>query len=143
MPDTYDICLFDYGNTLVEFDRQQIESIVRMFREEMTRLFGPVAVGALQTAMDRLYQLPREGQEPTFRELPPLEQMEILVRDLYGHDGRSRTQLVCADDALQRIFVDTVAIRPGERRLLAQLAERMPLGLVSNYPCGRAVRASL
>jgi len=140
----YDICLFDYGNTLVEFDRPQIESIVKRFREELVKLFGPVEGAELQAAMDRLYELPRLGQEPTYRELPPVEQMEILIKDLYcDRQECPRADLVCADAALQAIFVDTVAIRPRERRLLESLSRRMPLGLVSNYPCARAIRTSL
>jgi FMN phosphatase YigB (HAD superfamily) len=141
----YQICLFDYGNTLVEFDRPQIESIVRRFREELVKICGPVGEAELEAAMDRLYQLPRLGDAPTLRELPPVDQMEILIKDLYRDLPAPcpREDLICADDALQAIFVDTVAIRPRERRLLDQLSRKMPLGLVSNYPCGRAIRASL
>lgn len=139
----YETCFFDYGNTLVEFDRRQITWIVRRLSEELGRRFGPIDEEELQRAMDRLYALPRTGPAPTYREVSPLEEMEMLLNDLYGRDSRTRESVEEADAAYQAIFLEAVTIAPSDRELLSRLAARLPLALVSNYPCEKTIKKSL
>ncbi len=139
----YDACLFDYGNTLVEFDRRQIGFVETRFLDDLARRFRPVDALRLREAMDRLYQLPRQGLEPEWRELPPVEQMRILLDDLYGPDSRDALAIAAADAALQEIFHEAIEIRPGDRDVLRRIAGRVPIALVSNYPSGDAIRRSL
>jgi HAD superfamily hydrolase (TIGR01509 family) len=139
----YEACLFDYGNTLVEFDRPQLALVLGRLRDELCRRFGAVEEQAVREALDRLYGLPHQGPEPTYRELPAVEQMAMLLDDLYGKDSRSSEVVAAADAALQDIFVQSIRIAPAHRELLGRLAARMPLGLVSNYPSGEAIRRSL
>jgi HAD superfamily hydrolase (TIGR01549 family) len=139
----YQACLFDYGNTLVEFDFAQIRFIQDGVLAELARRFGPVSAEALRQAMDRLYELPRLGPIPTYRELDSVEQMTILLEHLYGRVSRPREAVAAADEALQELFISAISIHPRDRALLARLSEKIPLGLVSNYPSGSAVRKSL
>lgn len=138
----YEACLFDYGNTLVEFDLAQIRSIQERFLAELSGRFGVISAETLRQAMDRLYELPRQGPVPTYRELDSVEQMAILLTDLYGA-SRPREAAAAADAALQELFIGAIAIAPSDRDILRRLSERLPLGLVSNYPCASAVRESL
>lgn len=137
----YDACLFDYGNTLVEFDLAQIRSIQGRFLDHLSRRFGDVTAEALGRAMDRLYELPRLGPVPTYRELDSVDQMAMLLEELYG--AASPGDAAAADAALQELFIAAIAIDPSDREILRRLSGSMPLGLVSNYPCATAVRESL
>ena len=139
----YEACCFDYGNTLIEFDLPQIAFIQERFLPELSRRFGPLMPGALAQAMDRLYEMPRLGESPTYLELDPLLQMAILLDDLYGKDSRSREALAAADRALQEIFQGAVAMDPRDRETLRRIAVKVPTVLVSNYPSGDAIRRSL
>ncbi len=139
----YEACLFDYGNTLIEFDLPQIRFIENKFSRKLSVRFGPVTEKELHDALDRLYKLPRQGPEPTYRELDPVDQMVILFNDLYGRDSRSREEMEEADAILQEVFLETITIAPEDRLLLQRLSDRLPLGLVSNYPSGRTIRKSL
>lgn len=139
----YEACLFDYGNTLIEFDRRQIQGIEEKFREELSRRFGPVPLEDIHGGFARLYKMPRTGPNPSYRELNPVEQMGILLDDLYGRDSRSPGVISAANDALQELFLQSISMAEEDRLLLQRLSEKLPLGLVSNYPCGRTIRRSL
>jgi HAD superfamily hydrolase (TIGR01509 family) len=138
----YQACLFDYGNTLVEFDLAQIRSIQGRFLDHLARRFGSVTAEALGRAMDRLYELPRLGPVPTYRELDSVDQMAMLLEELYGA-ASPRAAAAAADAALQELFIAAIAIDPSDREILRRLSESLPIGLVSNYPCATAVRESL
>jgi HAD superfamily hydrolase (TIGR01549 family) len=139
----YDACCFDYGNTLIRFDRPEIRFIEDRFVPVLAETFGPLTVEAFGRAMDRLYEMPRRGLEPTYRELESAEQMAILLDDLYGPGSRPTDALERTDAALQDIFVESIRIDPGDKAVLERMAVRIPLALVSNYPCGGAIRRSL
>jgi HAD superfamily hydrolase (TIGR01549 family) len=140
----FEACLLDYGNTLVEFDRRQFDFILRGLRQAFHSLVGPIEEEALREVMDRVCTLPFRGDPPEFRELSPRAQMEILLREGWGENVKLTPALVeeC-DRVLQDLFVDSISVEPEVERLLGELKSRLKVGLVSNHPCGRAIRRSL
>jgi FMN phosphatase YigB (HAD superfamily) len=139
-------CLLDYGNTIVEFDRPQIEGLQRRFHEALAVVPGLPAIGLerLARTLDYVCAIPHLGDPPPLRELAPLEQMEVLLREAYGPGLALTPELVGrSNQLLQDLFVDSIAIDPAAAGWLARSRERVRIGLVSNYPCGRALRSSL
>jgi HAD superfamily hydrolase (TIGR01509 family) len=139
----YDACCFDYGNTLIRFDLPEIRFVEDRFVPVLAETFGPLTVEAFGRAMERLYEMPRQGLEPTYREPESAEQMAILLDDIYGPDSRTPDILKQTDAILQKIFVESIRMDPGDKAVLERIAARIPLALVSNYPCGPAIRRSL
>jgi FMN phosphatase YigB (HAD superfamily) len=139
-------CLFDYGNTIVEFDRPQIESLHRRFHEALGRIEALPQIGLdrLARTMDYVCAIPHLGDPPPLRELTPHEQMEVLLREAHGPALALTPDLVGeCDRLLQDLFVDSIVIDPAVARWIALSTERVRIGLVSNYPCGKALRRSL
>jgi HAD superfamily hydrolase (TIGR01549 family) len=140
----FEACLLDYGNTIVEFDRRQIASIIEALAAGFGRLLEPIAAEKLEMAMARVSMRPHLGEPPTYREPPPLEQMALLLDEAYGEPRRVVPELLeeC-NHLLQELFVASLAIEPEATEFLAAWSERLRLGLVSNYTCGPTIRRSL
>lgn len=140
----FEACLLDYGNTVVEFDLPQIDRVRARLTEALARKVGPVSLETVTRCLDHVCSLPFQGSPPSYREVTPHQQMEILLRAAYGKDRDFSPAMVeeC-DDLLQSFFVEAIAIDDESIRLLHGLRERVRVGLVSNYPCGRALRRSL
>jgi putative hydrolase of the HAD superfamily len=140
----FEACLFDYGNTVVEFDRPQTRRLLAGLVEAFGARLGPVALDDLRRAFDRVYALPYAGDPPSYRELQPAEQMDFVLREAWDGRVEPTSDLVRECDAvLQALFVDSIAIEPEARDLLRELQGSLRVGLVSNYPCGKAIRRSL
>ncbi len=136
--------LFDYGNTIIEFDQPQIDSILERLAGAWAHHLEPVELSVLQDHMRHVAGRPHAGDPPTYREHTPHEQMELLVRSVHGDTVELSPQLVAElDRILQDAFVDSICIDDADLRALRALHERFALGLVSNYPCGDAIRRSL
>ncbi len=138
-PDQIDAILFDYGNTLIEFSHRQIEHCDRALGAVLSELFGPYEhdrLVAIRNA-DRL-----APYQDGFREndLPTISRR--LVRQLYGRDA-TEAELAHLLEVRFSSFVESITVEPGVVDLLRRLKQRRRLALVSNYPCGRSIRASL
>jgi HAD superfamily hydrolase (TIGR01549 family) len=139
-------CLLDYGNTIVEFDRRQIEGLHRRFHEALGSLSELPAIGLdrLARTLDYVCTIPHLGDPPPLRELAPCEQMEVFLREAYGAGLALTPELVArCNQILQDLFVDSIEIDSAAAGWLARSRERIRIGLVSNYPCGKALRSSL
>ena len=139
----FEACLFDYGNTVVEFDQRQIEYILDRLLEAFCPMAGPLEMGVLKRAMERVCSLPHSGDPPDLRELSPRRQMELLLGYCYNHQQPAPDLVEECDRVLQELFVESITIDEKTVRFLSGLRCRLPMGLVSNYPCGRALRRSL
>jgi HAD superfamily hydrolase (TIGR01549 family) len=140
----FEACLLDYGNTIVEFDRRQLDFIRGRLTASFSRLIGPIEPSVLAEVLDRACSLPYAGSPPTFRELTPLEQMAVVLREAYGNDRELPPDLVVeCNRVLQNLFVESITIEMETLELLSALSRRLRVGLVSNYPCGEAIRRSL
>lgn len=140
----FDACLLDYGNTIVEFDRTQIDFVRQRLTETLSRRVDPVSLEKVTEALETVCTLPFLGDPPQYRELLPLEQMERLLRDIYGGEREFPSVLVHElNDALQEHFVRAITIDSRIPGFLERLREQIPVGCVSNYPCGISLRRSL
>lgn len=140
----FDACLLDYGNTITEFDRKQIDYVRIHLTNALSRLVEPARLSRVSDSLDTVCSLPYLGSPPDYREVTPYEQMDRLLRLVYGEDREFAEELVRECDAvLQDLFVQSITVDEGTRFFLERLRERMPVGLVSNYPCGVSLRRSL
>jgi FMN phosphatase YigB (HAD superfamily) len=138
----FDAVLLDYGNTVVEFDRPQLQWIHVQMAEFLSDAVAPVDASTLGSVMDATCILPplSEGM----REFTPLEQMERILQKTYGRPFRTTDRVVIAADCrCQELFVASIEIDQSAAEAVRGLSRRVPVGLVSNYPCGDAVRRSL
>ncbi len=134
--------VFDYGNTIVPFAEPQIHACDRALADALERLFGPMDFAELHRIRNEDRLAPYAGDPPRLREndLPSITAR--AVRRLYGRDA-TRAEL----DELLRVrydaFLAAVEAPPHAAPLLRRLAARFRLALLSNYPDGGAIRASL
>lgn len=131
--------LFDYGNTLIQFARPQVEACDAALADRLAALFGSVDRDRLKQIRDADRVAPfRNG----LRERDLSEMTRRLVWELYGRQADT-AQIA---DLLQARFdavVRAIEAPPYICDLLAGLRGRFALGIVSNYPDGVAIRTSL
>ena len=134
--------VFDYGNTLVEFGHDKIRLYDRALAAVLARLFGPPNFDQLAAIRDRDRMAPYSGDPPEFRENRLPEITAALIENLYGRSPEPEE----LDEVLRvryQAFLEIVDADDEARDLLEQLRPRFRLGLLSNYPDGAAIRASL
>lgn len=140
----FEACLLDYGNTIIEFDRMQIDSVQRGLAGALGEILGPADPAAVSGCLEDLYALPYRGDPPEYRELTPHDQMRRLLEGVYGEDREFPPEMIeRCDLALQEHFVRATRIDAETVEFLDGLRRRMHVGLVSNYPCGKSLRRSL
>lgn len=134
--------IFDYGNTLVEFSPTQVSICDAALAAVLEKHFGPMDRERFRAMRHGNRLAPYAGDPPAYRENNLLDISTNLVRDLYGAEP-SPEQL--ADILRNRFdtFVRIVQAPDGVREVLGRLRKKYRLGLLSNYPDGNAIRASL
>ena len=124
--------VFDYGNTLIEFGTEQIEACDLALARTLDRVFGSVDEQQLRIirSMDR-----RAAYAGEYREQDLTDISTAMVRRLYH----------CEPDAaaLEDHVVEAITAPDYLHGLLDTLSQRYRLGLLSNYPDGVAIRATL
>ncbi len=134
--------LLDFANTVVQFDRPQIEAIHVALAGHLSRTVAPIDARALGAVMDRVCMAQPLSEDR--RELTPHEQMRRIVREAYGRPFAAGDRVVTdADRVYQEAFVASLSIDAATLGALARIRARVPVGLVSNYPCGASLRRSL
>ncbi len=139
-PEGLEVVVFDYGNTLVQFAEPQIRACDGALRERLEGLYGPVEVELLRAVRNEDRRAPYRA--PAYRENRLPELCARLVRRLYGVEPDP----ACVEAMLRCrfvSFVDAVRVEPGVLDVLERLRRRFRLALLSNYPDGDAIRASL
>ncbi len=131
--------LFDYGNTLIPFARPQMDACDSALCAAMERHFGPVDRERLKEIRDVDRLAPFNNG---YRENDLTEIATSLIRRLFD---RQPTPEQIADLLRARFDAVVAAIEapPYAAEVLADLKKRYRLALVSNYPDGSAIRASL
>lgn len=138
----FDAILLDYANTVVQFDRPQIERIHVGLAEFLTSTLGPIDARELGAVMDRVCVA--APLTPDRRELTPCEQMRRVLQECYGRPFCAADRAVVdADRAYQELFLASLAIDEHATDAVRRIGRRMPVGLVSNYPCATTLRRSL
>lgn len=134
--------IFDYGNTLVEFGPKQTHFCDNAIAEAVSRLYGPPDLDKLRAIRDRNRLAPYAGNPPEYRENDLREITSDLIRELH--------ELEPSDEDLESVlrarfdaFVNCIDVDGGVRAMLERLHQRYRLGLLSNYPDGESIRASL
>ncbi len=134
--------IFDYGNTLIEFSRPQVEEMDLCLVNVLEKHFGPVDVDKLHAIRDRDRLAPYQGDPPEYRENNLADISASMIRELYVCEP-SRTAL---NDVLRtrfEAFMTCVRAPDYVDDVLAMLQKRYRLALISNYPDGFALRESL
>lgn len=130
---------FDLGNTLVEFGPRQLAAQQALLGETLAGLYGSCDLG-------RLAQLRAAQQQNPYRQGNREDDMpgvcREIVRTLYERDPEP-DELATLLECRYRAFLAVLELPAGVGELLAELRRRYPLALVSNYPCGRAIRDGL
>lgn len=131
--------LFDYGSTLIEFSQVQIAQCDDALAEVLERLYGPVDRLRLREMRDADRMAPYND---SFRENNLPDITRNLIRALYELDA--------TEPHLEEIlrvrfdsFVASIGPTPGVDAMLMRLRQRYRVGVVSNYPDGDAIRASV
>ena len=131
--------VFDYGNTLIEFNERQVAYSTRALGAFLREHLGPFA----EDRLDALGEAARlEPYGNGYRENDFGEVSRQLVRELYGREPTAE-ELVGLLDIRREAFVASIHVEPRVLALLERLASDFQLGLLSNYPSGLAIRQSL
>ena len=140
---------FDFGNTLVPVDRAGLARVVRITAEELAARCGPFAVDDVLAvwAEERARQFREEV--PSFREVDLAQRtMRVLARlrgmpappdDVRWDDAaaaaRSEPHEIDATvERYSRAFVEAMPVPADVTALLARLARRHRLAILSNWP---------
>jgi len=134
--------VFDYGNTLVEFNRPQVTRCDNALAEAVRALYGPHDPERLRAIRDRNRMAPYSGDPPEYRENDIRVISRDLVRELYDVEP-TPVDLDALVQARFNEFVNVIEASESIGLLLSRLHRRYAFGLLSNYPDGSAIRASL
>lgn len=134
--------IFDYGNTLIEFSRNQVLVCDGALADALEKHFGKPDWQRLCAIRERDRLAPYSGHPPLYQENNLVEITQNLIQELYGVDP-SPEQLADILKARFEVFVRIARAEPEVYPLLERLRRRYKLGLLSNYPDGDAIRESL
>ena len=131
--------VFDYGNTLIEFTHTHLEKCDAALAKALEKSYGYVDHKRLRDIRNQERVAPYSGN---FQEnhLPTIT--TNLVRTLYN-DLPSPALLDELLDIRFKTFVALVRAPNYLHQLLMSIIKKFRIGLLSNYPCGNAIRASM
>jgi HAD superfamily hydrolase (TIGR01549 family) len=131
--------VFDYGNTLIEFAAPQIRVCDDALAWTLREMFGSVDAAKLQTIRNRDRRAPYTGE---YLENNLAAISKKAIRALYGREP-SEVELAEVLRVRYESFVSVVTAPDYLHEFLEELSGRYRLGLLSNYPDGAAIRATL
>ena len=134
--------LFDFGNTLIRFGEVELARYGLSLAGALEEHYGPLDMDAFFALREQSRTDPFAGDEPTYRENDLRFITARLVRELYGKEPDEETMAALLRTRFDS-FVDAVEVEDDVAPLLDRLGKGYPLGLLSNYPDGPAIRASL
>lgn len=130
---------FDLGNTLIEFGPRQIARQYGRLTEALEEGFGSCDRDRLKEIRDRQIVAPYHNG---YREGGLEDVCRELIEDLYGITA-SEEQVVALAGVRYESFLEVVELADDVMPLLSRLRERYRLAVLSNYPCGRSIRAGM
>jgi len=131
--------LFDYGNTLIEFGPDQVERCDRALSSALSEMFGSHDFHLLSDIQHQERRSPYAGE---FLENDLAATTRALVEKLFGVQP-SQEQLETLLQVRFEVMTGCIEAHADVHRILETLSGRYRLGLISNYPDGRAIRHSL
>jgi len=130
---------FDLGNTLIEFGPRQMAHQFEALKRTLGELFGRCDEARLKEVRKAQIVAPyRSG----YRENDLHGISAELIRELYEIEAEAH-QVEALAETRYRAFVEVVELADEVRTLLRKLGKRYRLALLSNYPCGKSIRAGL
>ena len=136
---TTDTILFDYGNTLIEFGPNQVQRCDAALGDALTEMFGPHDFEQLSETQHHERRSPYSGE---FHENDLATTTRSLVEKLFGVQ-LDESQLEHLLEVRFQVMTSCVEVHDEIHDVLKQLSGRFRMGLISNYPDGRAIRHSL
>ena len=137
-----ELIAFDYGNTLIPFGPEESMALGAALHGDLEALFGPVSAEEVMRLGLEARMAPYVGESPTLREHVYEALLAESVGQLYG--GAPELGKIEELQARQREhFFRVVAVEAQVHEILAELAGRYRLALLSNYPDDQAIRGSL
>lgn len=145
---------FDFGNTLVPVGRADLRRVVELTAAEVAARSGPFDVEAFLAAWAEERERQFAEALPAFREVDIGERFRRVLARLRGMaappPGRpwddaavaarsDPAEIAAAVEAYSRSFVAALTPPPEVGPLLATLAERYRLGVVSNWPLAATI----
>jgi len=131
--------IFDYGNTLIEFGRRQIDHCDGALGRAVERQFGPFDASRFDAIREENRMGPYRNE---YRENQLPELTRQLVESLFGLRPTD-SQVEELVEVRYEAFVECIEAETATHEVLQRLRTRYRLALLSNYPCGRSIRASL
>lgn len=132
------VLVFDYGNTLIEFGAKQIAeqytALCRCLQE-----FGSFNPNHLHYVHRRLLDSPEMNG---FRENYLPDVYAELLKDVVGVEP-DHEKISAIFQKRRDSFVSSVKPSSGLHSVLEKLKKHFRLSIISNYPCGQAIRSSL
>ncbi|HSW41607.1 MAG TPA: HAD family hydrolase [Patescibacteria group bacterium] len=144
---------FDFGNTLVPVDRRSLDAVVGVLADTSAARLGVARDGFVATWREERARQLRE-EVPHFRETDLAQRLRRVLARLRGmappapdepwDDAAAATLSTAAEvdlgiDVYSRAFVAGVPPEPAVRELLARLALRYRLGILSNWPLAATI----
>lgn len=139
-PTRFRAVVFDYGNTLIEFTRPHVDQLDAALAEAIERAIGPFDRPRFVKLRAEAYRA--AYGHPELREVTMHEQLTGILSALIGR-APTDDELAAITDVHDATFVRVVEAPEYVHALLDGLYERYALAVVSNYPCGKSIRASL
>lgn len=131
--------VFDYGNTLVEFTRRHVDHCDAVLAKELQDTFGGFDALAFKTLRDQNRMAPyRNG----FRENTMEQFAEETVAQLFGREATA-AEVTRLTEIRFEAFVGCIDAEPETKSVLAKIHDKYRTAVLSNYPCGKSIRASL
>ena len=134
--------VFDYGNTLVPYGPTENDRYGRALEAALAARFGPVDFARMNALRAERRNAPFEGDTPTYVENDLREATVELVRALYD-ETLDTEGLEALMTVRFEVLVEMLCAEPYVAEVLGRLKVRYKLGLLSNYPDGAAIHASL
>ena len=131
--------LYDFGNTLVEFSYRHLEQCDAALALALKQQYGPVDHQKLVRIRNKDRLAPYQGD---FIENDLIEITHNLVHSLYS----VKPDREFIDHLLKvrfEAFVTAIELPDYLQEHLKGLRKNYKIGLLSNYPCGKAIRTSL
>ena len=145
---------FDFGNTLVPVGRAALGRVVEVTADAVTERIAGIDRAAFLAAWAEERERQFREEVPQFREVDLAERLVRIFARLRGmpppsSDERwdqgaaaersSPAEIDWAVEVYSRAFVETLPPAPAAGRLLAELAGRYRLGILSNWPLAATV----
>ena len=134
--------VFDYGNTLIPFGREQLDTYYAILASGLEARYGPLDRPKFQAFRAASRMAPYVGEPPTYKENDFAVLTAALIKEVYG--------VTAGEDDIEELlrlrleaFIELVTVETRVHEVLRRLGEHYALGLLSNYPDGKAIRVSL